>query len=189
MSQEVNNNAQIGTQINAQNSTINHHKKTRLESRFEKLREEIENDIRFEQFIDDFIYYNTLLDGKSMPDKLKDGGFTDIEIEEATRQKEKYAKKIVSRQLYETEQIIDVDLFASIKMNFDTYMKGLIDSNTDKNTLKIQLTEKVIKPILDLLNEEGKDDSFLNYSADDIKGMVFFLTGKCHLNWANYDNI
>jgi hypothetical protein len=188
--QEIHNNGHIETQVNAPNSTINlTNKKSRWQSRFEKLKNEVESDIRFEQFIDDFTYYNTLLDGKSMPEKLKDGGFSDTEILEAKRQKEKYAKKIVSRQLYETEQRIDVDLFASIKLNFDTYLKDLVEAKGDKREIKILLTEKVIVPILELLNEEGKDDFFLNYTAEDIKGMIFFLTGKCHINWTKYDNI
>ena len=188
--QEIHNNGHIETQVNAPNSTINlTNKKSRWQSRFEKLKNEVESDIRFEQFIDDFTYYNTLLDGKSMPEKLKDGGFSDTEILEAKRQKEKYAKKIVSRQLYETEQRIDVDLFASIKLNFDTYLKDLVEAKGDKREIKILLTEKVIVPILELLNEEGKDDFFLNYTAEDIKGMIFFLTGKGHINWTKYDNI
>lgn len=186
--QNVNNNEKIENQVNT-TGNVYFNNQTRWASKFQKLKEEIENDTRFDTFIDDFKLYNTLLDGKSMPEKLKDGGFNDTEILHATIRKEKYAKKLVSRQLYETEQKIDVELFAFIRLNFETYIEPLVESNTQKSQIKTDLNEKVIKPILQILNEEGKDDVFLNYSADDILGMVYFLTGKCHLNWKNYDNI
>ncbi|CAN1540271.1 hypothetical protein MCERE19_01716 [Spirosomataceae bacterium] len=189
MTQEVNNNAEISTQINAPNGTFISSNKTRWQSRFEKLKEEVENDIRFDVFIDDFKLYNTLLDGKSMIEKLEDGGFDEYEILQANMRKDKYAKKIVKRQLYETEQKIDVELFAFIKLNFETYIEPLIETASTKSTIKSTLNEKVIMPILNILNTEGKDDIFLNYTADDILGMVYFLTGKCHLNWKKYDNI
>lgn len=187
MSQEVNNNSEIGTQINAPNGTFNTTNKTRWQSKFERLKEEVENDIRFDVFIDDFKLYNTLLDGKSMLEKLEDGGFNEYEILQANIRKDKYAKKIVKRELYETEQKIDVELFAFIKLNFETFIEPLIENNSNKSVLKSTLNEKVILPILEILNTEGKDDVFLNYNADDILGMVYFLTGKCHLNWKKYD--
>lgn len=162
---------------------------TRWSAKFKKLKDEVENDIRFDVFIDDFKLYNTVLDGKSMTEKLKDGGFSEIEIINATIRKDKYAKKIVSRELYETEQKIDVELFAFIKLNFETYIEPLIEENASKRDIKINLNQKVVMPILNLLNEEGKDDIFLNYTADDILGMIYYLTGKCHLNWKDYDNI
>lgn len=189
MSQEVNNNAEISTQINAPNGTFISTNKTRWQSRFEKLKEEVEKDIRFDVFIDDFKLYNTLLDGKSMIEKLEDGGFNECEILQANIRKDKYAKKIVKRELYETEQKIDVELFAFIKLNFETFIEPLIENNSSKGIIKSTLNNKVIIPILEILNTEGKDDVFLNYNADDILGMVYFLTGKCHLNWKKYDNI
>ena len=41
----------------------------------------------------------------------------------------------------------------------------------------------------DLINKDGEFDDYLNYNINDIYGMVYFLTGKCHLNWKEYDNI
>lgn len=186
--QSVNNLGIVEKQVN---TTGNVYLKTptRWATKFQKLKEEVENDVRFDVFIDDFKLYNTLLDGKSMPEKLKDGGFNENEILNATIRKEKYAKKIVSRQLFETEQKIDVELFAFIKLNFETYIDPLIELNSSKSIIKVALNEKVILPILEIINIEGKDDSFLCYTADDILGMVYFLTGKCHLNWKNYDNL
>ncbi len=186
--QNVTNTGSVEKQVNT-TGNVYFSNQTRWAAKFQKLKEEVENDERFDTFIDDFKLYNTLLDGKSMPEKLKDGGFSESEILNATIRKEKYAKKIVSRQLFETEQKIDVELFAFIRLNFETYIEPLIENKEPKSKIKTELNEKVVKPILQILNDEGKDDFFLNYSADDILGMVYFLTGKCFINWTNYDNI
>jgi hypothetical protein len=186
-----NNNSPIDNQLNitSNSGSINIYKKSRLSARFEKLKEEIEKDVRYNDFIEDFKYYRTKLDGKSMPEKLKDGGFSEKEIYKATIRKQQYSKKLERNKLYESAQIIDLELFALINFNFETYIDPLVELNTDKTTIKSVLNEKVITPILEILNNEGQHDIFLNYTVDDILGMIFFLTGKCHINWANYDNL
>lgn len=189
--QRIDNNAPIDNQLNIQNNNgeLNYYKKSRLASRFEKLKQEVEKDQKFDDFIDDLKYYRTKLDGRSMPEKLKDGGFSEKEVLKATYRKLQYSKKLEKNKLYESAQKIDLELFALINYNFETYIDPLVEAKTPKNDIKIVLREKVILPIFEIINIEGKDDVFLNYTVDDILGMVYFLTGKCHLNWANYDSL
>ena len=92
--QDINNQNSIETQI-ITTGNVNLNRQTRWGANFQKLKEEVEKDVRFDSFIEDFIMYNTVLDGKSMPEKLKDGGFSESEILHATMRKDKYAKKIV----------------------------------------------------------------------------------------------
>jgi len=190
-SQEVNNTAPIQQQVNVANlsGNVELSNVSRLGQRFRRLKEEVEKDIRAPDFIDDFKHYNTELDGKSMPDKLKDGGFSSREITKATYRKHMYSKKLEKNKLYETAQLIDLEMFTLINLNFETYIDPLIEKGVEKSIIKEVVLEKVAKPILDLINQDGKDDTFLNYNLDDVYGMIFFLTGKCHLNWAVYDNI
>ena len=79
--------------------------------------------------------------------------------------------------------------FSLISTNFDIYVYPLILENQSKKYILEILNEKVIQPILEILNKEGAEDNYLNYNANDIFGMVYFLTGKCHLNWKDYDTI
>lgn len=190
-SQDVNNLASIEKQINVKtlNGNIDFSKTSRLGQRFKRLKEEVEKDIRYNDFIEDFERYNTQLDGKSMPDKLADGGFTETEIQRATYRKHLYSKKLEKNKLYETAQLIDMELFAVINLNFETYVEPLIEQGADRSTIKECVLEKIINPIMTLINEDGQDDTFLNYNVNDIYGMIFFLTGKCHLNWAVYDSV
>jgi hypothetical protein len=191
MSQEVNNNGEIQSQLNAANIEGNVYlsKKTRFEKRFEKLNIEVASDERYEGIMESLKYYLTSRDGIDMPTKLQDGGFKESEIIEATRKKEKYAKRLEHNKFFESAQWIDNQLFGKIKMDFEAFILPLVNEGATKDELLKEVVLKVVQPILDLINIEGENDEVLNYNADDIFGMVYYLTGQCHLNWKNYDSI
>lgn len=191
MEQKIENTGELGNQVNiVENSgPINFTPVSRLAQRFINLREEITNQVRFDKFIDDLKDFNTLLDGKSMTEKLIDGGFSDAEIKRANRYNLTYLKKAETNRFYESAQKIDVEIFGIMVLTFETYVEPLIAKNAGKEEIKTVVTEKVITPILDKLNVDGGNDTHLNYTATDIMGMLYFLTGKCHINWAVYDNI
>ncbi|PIF60000.1 ABC-three component system protein [Flavobacterium sp. 2] len=192
MSQEINNENAVGTQFNAANVEGNIYmaNKTRFSRRFEKLNSEVASNVKYEGIMEALKYYLTKLDGIDMPTKLQDGGFTDREIIKATRRKEKYAKKLEKNLFFESAQWIDCQIFAKIMIDFEIYVElPLINKGASKNEILLEVVEKVIKPILDLINIEGEKDEFLNYTLEDIFGMIYYLTGKCHINWINYDSI
>jgi len=186
--QNVTNSAPVDKQVNVNqlNGNIDFSQISRLGQKFKRLKEEVEKEVVLSDFIDDFKRYNTKLDGKSMPDKLADGGFTDVEITRATKRKHMYSKKLEKNKLYETAQLIDMELFSLINLYFETYVEPLIESGAGKIAIKQAVMEKIVQPIFDLINQDGRDDTFLNYTVEEIYGMIFFLTGKCHLNWAVY---
>ena len=191
MNQDITNNNPIGNQFNVTSLTgsINMASKTRLQKKFEKLKEEVRNDSRYDSFIEDFNTYNTIKDGIGLEQKLIDAGFTEREIIKALALKEKYSKRVVLGEMYLSQQEIDVDIFSFIDSNFEVYIYPKIINGDDKVAIKECLMEKIISPIIELLNRDGENDDFLNYNINDIYGMVYFLTGKCHLNWKDYDSI
>jgi hypothetical protein len=186
----VQNTAPITNQVNAaQVRDIFVSPLSRLAQRFKRLQEEVQQNHTVNDFLEDFKYYNTELDGRSMPAKLQDGGFNEVEIGRATVRKHKYRKKMEKNRFYETAQKIDLEIFSIINHNFESYIEPLILNKNTISEIKLAVREKVVNPICELLNEHGAYDDFLSYDMDDIYGMVFFLTGKCHLNWATYDNV
>ena len=191
MGQDVNNEGEIQSQLNAANveGNIYFAKKTRFARRFEKLNQEVKNDERYEGTMESLKYYLTKLDGISAETKLSDGGFKENEVIYAIRRKERYAKRLQLNRFFESTQWIDSQLFAKIKMDFETFILPLIDNGSSKSEILEEVVIKVVQPVLDLINLEGEDDEVLNYNADDIFGMVYYLTGQCHLNWKNYDSI
>jgi hypothetical protein len=191
MSQEVNNTGEIQSQLNAANIEGNVYllNKTRFAKRFEKLNKEVASDARYEGVMESLKYYLTSRDGIDMPTKLKDGGFKESEINEAVRKKEKYAKRLELNKFFESAQWIDSQLFGKIKMDFEAFVLPLVNAGATKDEILKEVVLKVVQPVLDLINIEGENDEVLNYNADDIFGMVYYLTGQCHLNWKNYDSI
>lgn len=191
MRQNVNNDGEIQSQLNAANVEGNVYfaKKTRFARRFEKLNHEVKTDERYEGTMESLKYYLTKLDGISAETKLYDGGFNESEVISAIKRKESYAKRLQLNRFFESAQWIDSQLFARIKMDFEAFIMPLIDNGCSKSDILKEVVMKVVQPVLDLINLEGEDDEVLNYNADDIFGMVYYLTGQCHLNWKNYDNI
>ncbi len=175
--------------IDKNTGTINFSKQSRLSKRFERLKDEVQNDRRYYDVLDDLKWYLTPKEGIDMPQKLKDGGFNEDEIFEASKKKEFFWKKSEKFKFYEAAQRIDLDILANIKTNFDTYIKPLINQNENKDIVMRHIIERVVNPILLLLNEEGADDDILDYNSENILGMIYHLTGNCHLYWKNYDNI
>lgn len=192
MSQQVDNDEnQIQNQLNIgeNQGAIYLSKQTRFSKRFEKLNKEVASDERYEGIMESLKYYLTKLDGIDMPTKLEDGGFKKNEIIEATRKKERYAKKLELNRFFESAQWIDCQLFGKIKMDFEAFVLPLINQGASKDEIFKEVVIKVVQPVLDLINVEGECDEVLNYNADDIFGMVYYLTGQCHLNWKDYDSL
>lgn len=190
MDQQIQNNGIIGKQVNiGKAENVHLSAKSRWQGKFEKLQNEVKNDERYETFIDDFNNYNTIQDGIGLEQKLIDANFNNKDILRALRFKEKYSKRVVIGEMYQAQQEIDVEIFSIIDNNFNTYVFQKIEQNCLKSEILECLLEKVVQPILDILNREGEADNYLNYNANDIYGMIYFLTGKCHLNWKDYDII
>lgn len=191
MEQNINNNGPVEKQVNIQenNGPIILTNKTRFSKRFDKLNEEVASNEKYEGVMESLKLYLTKLDGIDMPTKLKDGGFSESEIIKATRRKEIYAKKLEKNLFFESAQWIDSQLFAKIMIDFETYVEPLINKGATKDEVIKVVAENVVHPVLDLINVEGENDDVLNYTLEDVFGMVYYLTGKCHINWKNYDSL
>ena len=178
MSQNVyNNENQIQNQliIGTNQAPIYYIKQTRFAKRFEKLNKEVASDERYEGIMESLKYYLTSRDGIDMPTKLLDGGFRESEIIEATRKKEKFAKRLELNRFFESAQWIDSQLFGKIKMDFEAFVLPLVNHGATKDEILKEVVVKVVQPVLDLINIEGENDEVLNYNADDIFGMVYYL--------------
>lgn len=154
---------------------------------YSSLREEFRHDRRLEQIRDDIKAFKTKLPRTiGLKQKLTDGGFGNNFYHDASRQKQQFCKKSIRYQYYESAQRIDSYLLAKVKSNFDNYVMPLIGA-VSKSEVKQAIYEKVVKPIMDEINRYGVDDDCLCYTDADIYGMLYMLTGNCHINWKDYD--
>lgn len=188
---DILNNCPIDSQINidTNNGSIYIGESSRISSYFEKLCREIENNTTID-IIEGLLAYKTILDGtKGLDEKLKDGGFSQSAIDDARRQKELYAKKATQYECYPSAQQINLLLFARIKNEFNVYILPLIKDRVCVDIIMRKIYEQIVNPIMDLLDAHGRHDEYLHYTSDHIYGMIYYLTGMCHLNWKDYDNL
>lgn len=188
----VRNNSAIGAQANVKenNGTINiGNSRSRLSATFERLEQEILNNTR-KEVIDELLLYTTKLDGtKGLEEKLQDGGFQKMFIQKAIIQKEMYAKRATKYECYPAAQEIILSLFARIKNEFDVRIYPMIIKGEDVPSIMQEIHKQIVSPILQMIEMNGANDQSLYFNMDHIYGMIYYLTGMCHLNWKDYDNI
>ena len=188
----VRNNSAIGAQANVKenNGTINiGNSRSRLSATFERLEQEILNNTR-KEVIDELLLYTTKLDGtKGLEEKLQDGGFQKMFIQKAIIQKEMYAKRATKYECYPAAQEIILSLFARIKNEFDVRIYPMIITGVDVPLIMQEVHKQIVSPILQMIETNGANDQSLYFNMDHIYGMIYYLTGMCHLNWKDYDNI
>lgn len=188
----VRNNSAIGAQANVMenNGTINiGNSRSRLSATFERLEQEILNNTR-KEVIAELLMYTTKLDGtKGLEEKLQDGGFQKMFIQKAIIQKEMYAKRATKYECYPAAQEIILSLFARIKNEFDVRIYPMIVTGVDVHLIMQEVHKQIVSPILQMIETNGANDQSLYFNLDHIYGMIYYLTGMCHLNWKDYDNI
>ena len=174
------------TTVNDTYNVYNEGLPSRMAVDFENLRKEILKEVT-QETIEELKYYITELPGsKPFEEKLTDGGFSEDSIQEATRQKELYRKRAQMYRNYPSAQQINLDLLSSIKNSFYTYIFPLIEEGTPLSVIKQHVREKIVIPTREMLNKNGMYDDKLRYNEDHIYGMIYYLTGMCHLNWTVY---
>ncbi len=185
-------NENIDRQINVAENTGNIYmaKKSKYTRLFEKLNVEVSsNPERFGKVLEEMERYLTKKDSIGLQQKLIDGGFNDKQIIKALERKQLYWKKFEKYKNYESAQRIHIDLLAKIIIDFETHIEPLVIANENLNTISVCILKNVIEPMLALLNDEGAEDEVLYLNSEEVYGMIYFLTGKCHLNWKDYDSI
>jgi len=188
----VRNDSTVGAQANVQENlgTINiGNNESRLSATFERLEKEILRNTK-KEVMDDLLMYKTKLNGtKDLEEKLQDGGFRNTFIQKAKTQKEMYAKKSTKYECYPAAQEIFLDLFARIKNEFDIKIYPMILNGADVSSIMQEVHKQIVCPILQMIETNGAKDLSLYFNMDHIYGMIYYLTGMCHLNWKDYDNI
>lgn len=162
---------------------------TRMASDFQRLREEILNGVKAET-IEELKQYITILDGrKTFEEKLEDGGFKASGIQDASKKMLLYAKKSEKLDCYPSAQQIFSDLFAFIKNEFYNSVFPLIEDGRPLREVMVAIRTNIVKYLMNLLNQNGAYDEDMHLNEDHIYGMLFYLTGMCHINWTEYEDI
>lgn len=177
MSTEQNNNSAGGDIVGGNKIThvYNHHN-----SELEWLYNQLGNDVETTQIAEKLIHYasQTDYDIRGLEQKLTDANRGDI-LQYATNLKSYAAKLILKYQTSKTAQRIILITLTKLFTSFMQKIWPLILA--DKS--RIEVDDAVDLLIKDVHNYLGENK--LELYTDDLLGLIYFLTGNCHIKWDN----
>lgn len=145
-----------------------------------KFQQEQQNNVEFRSFIEELEHYNNPLKNEAvigLEAKLKLAGRESF-LEYGLRVKEEYTKKLLKYQFSEAAQQINVHLLALVESYFMNNIYPLIYRGESETTINAMIHELIINPLLGELEQ-----NHLSFTAKEINGMLYFLTGNCHIKW------
>ncbi len=144
-----------------------------------KFKDEALTNNKFNDIVDNLNHYSTNLDEDTVYDleyKLK-AGKRDSEYKRAALLKERIAKKIKLNENSEAAQEIYAYLLSQVCSDFNMHVYPLIKTSSIIQ-INLLLDERVVKPAQAILGE-----NVLRLLKEDVNGMIYFLTGNCHIKW------
>lgn len=109
--------------------------------------------------------------------KLENGGREDL-VDNAVYLKNKFERYLAKKQLSLVEQHIHVHVLAMIDTTFNQKIRPLILDGRSKAEVDAAVYEYIIEPVYQSV--VGYNSSV---TTNLVAGMLYFLTGKCHLIW------
>lgn len=176
-----NNNTVTNGDIVAGNKIVNNVKKTKLTSLFERLNVLYNEKKQIDEICDDLNRYLTNRDTIGLEEKLINGNKQHL-FDDALWLKEEYAKKLYKFQFYEPAQEIHAFILGIVLEKFKNKINPLISEDKSDAIIMSAISSEIIDPLINIIQNEGCDD-IMGLSSTDINGMVYFLTGRCHIKW------
>ncbi len=153
-----------------------------LSKLFKKLASEASDDSALCAYISELEIYTRVvkdetvvgLDGKFLKANRID------QLDMAKRMKEEIYAKLHMNMFSKTFQTIYATLMAKVFEEFDTWVRPAIAKGLAREEIDALVSERVVKPIAQELDQ---CDEFDGVAIATVRGMVYFLTGNCHLVW------
>ena len=148
-----------------------------LSNAMESILLNINDDPDFEGFIEELLshtHYRTII---GLEGKLLEANKEELLLE-AIDLKEKFAKKLEREQLSITVQYFYAHILSYIKSVFISKIKPLLSKGCSASELESAIYNEIV------LNIYAQTSVYLpEVTTDHIAGMLYYLTGKCHLSW------
>ena len=122
-------------------------------------------------------------DSRGLEEKLRSASRDNSYINNAKELKELFAKRLIKRDLSPSAQKIFAYLLGKIKLSFQHNIIPSMKSGLNQPQIEEMIFVKVLEPIYDQLEE-----NVLGLTWEELSGMLYFLTGNCHLRWDWYED-
>lgn len=169
-----------GRDINKTVNVLPPRNPSRLKALQIQFEEDCKNKPELKQFIEAIQHFLATVDDTEiigLSEKLTKGGRLD-EVKVAESCKESFYKLLTKNQFSPAAQQIYTILLGGIYNSFMAYVAPLIEKKEEKATINSTLYEKVLLPLQEQINDEG-----LHVNPHELRGMLYFLTGNCHIRW------
>jgi ABC-3C protein len=146
----------------------------------QKFHEEEKNNVQFNVTIDKLIQFQSCIDTgnvKGLEEKLSGTAFVS-QLDSARRTKELFVKALAKHQFSESAQKIMAHLLADICQRFDLHVWPAIVAGFSSAQVNQMVQQHVIDPV-----KASLEENVLDFYAEEINGMLYFLTGNCHIKW------
>lgn len=163
-------------------SVVNNYqsRSTYLEDLYNRYEKEKVSNPEFRELCEELDYLNSVIDNDviGLEKKLENGGREKL-LDYALDVKDRFHRKLMKTSQYSLiAQDINVYLLAKVRSSFMREIYALICQNESEERINFLITERIIKPV-----QEDLGINLFRYNEDDIMGMIFFLTGNCHIKW------
>lgn len=162
--------------------TINRHapSKSPLASLIQKYSEEVTDGANFDLIVEKLQHWkdpNSSTDVLGVKEKLQRGNRPDLVVF-GIQAKEMFTKCLYRHQHSKAAQEMCAYLLAAIWQRFNGFIRPRILEGLPNIHIDALVQSELVAPI-----EEILDSNPLQIDQSEIIGMIYFLTGNCHLNW------
>lgn len=109
--------------------------------------------------------------------KLINGNREDLN-DRAVLLKNRFERKVAKNQMSLAEQHVYVQVLSAISSIWHSKIKPIIDIDASKNAVDSAVFSELIEPVHKAV---VRYDTLA--TSESVSGMLYFLTGKCHLEW------
>lgn len=109
--------------------------------------------------------------------KLREGDRLDL-LEDAMYLENRFARRVTRNQFSTSEEVIYCHCLSKINSTFAHFVKPLFKNTVSTAIVDRMIYDRIVEPLYEEVSEVST-----SISIDLIRGMIFFLTGKCHLRW------
>lgn len=154
---------------------------TSLEQAIEQIKKSLGGSKDAVDIIEDLADYITEYPNRKiigLEKKLSNGDRFDLK-DRAVLLKNRFERRVAKNQMSLAEQHVYVQILSAISSIWHSKIKPLIDIGTSKSSIDSMIYSDLIEPVHKAV---VRYDTLA--TSETVSGMLYFLTGKCHLEWA-----
>lgn len=152
-----------------------------LEEAVEQIKKNLGDDVSAVDIIEELADYITEYPNRSvigLENKLSDGNRNDLK-DRAVLLKNRFERRVAKNQMSLAEQHVYVQILSTISSVWHSKIKPLIDIEASTTTIDKIIHEELVEPVHKAV---VRYDTLA--TSELVSGMLYFLTGKCHLVWS-----